>query len=69
MIRAPFTVVYHSNPFYTKWLLLGLGLERLSVYHGFPKSKMAVVWGYQFVQYLGSMQHHGEHSTWEQPVK
>lgn len=71
MIRAPFTVIQQRNTdpaqaVHTKWLLAGYGLKRLPVYHKFPRSKMALVWGYVNVWYLGSMMYHGVTSTWRQ---
>lgn len=59
-VHAPFIVVQASNtdPAQAAHLDLHLcayGLERLPVYSKFPQTKMALVWKYKRVQFLGTL--------------
>jgi len=51
----------------TRLWLAGFGLHRLPVYKNFPKTKMALVWRYIPVQYLGVvLQLNQNQTTWRQ---
>lgn len=60
MIRAPFIIVQAGNTdpaqaSHIDFHLAAYGLDRLPVYSKFPKTKMALVWRYKRVVFLGTL--------------